>query len=102
MPLIRILYRDGIIYFLALFSISLANAVVIFKLFNSPYYYVLFEPQRILHGILASRVIINLRKAMDVTEVATLSKSFRDILADTENMEFASESFSGGRSMEEV
>jgi len=61
--LIRTLYRDGIIYFAVLFSISLANAILVIKLFNSPYYYILMEPQRALHSILTSRLIINVREA---------------------------------------
>jgi len=61
--LIRTLYRDGIIYFAVLFSISMANAIFVIKLFNSPYYYILMEPQRAMHSILTSRLIINLRKA---------------------------------------
>jgi len=98
-PLIHILYRDGVFYLVALFLISMADAIVVFKLFNSPYYYILFEPQRVLHGIIASRIVLNLRKAMDVTEVqTTVSKSFRDVFA--ESMIFASVSSSGGRSME--
>jgi len=41
--LIRTLYRDGIIYFAVLFSVSLANTILVIKLFNSPYFYILME-----------------------------------------------------------
>jgi len=41
--LIRTLYRDGIIYFAVLFSISVANFILVVKLFNSPYFYMLME-----------------------------------------------------------
>jgi len=103
-PLIHILYRDGVLFFLALFSINLANAIVFVKLFDSPYYYILFEPQRVLYGILSARVIFNLRKATDVTEVQTADrKSSRDVPA--ESMVFAPRSFSqfsGGQSIEDA
>jgi len=100
-PLIHTLYRDGVVYLVVLVSVSMANAIVIFKFFNSPYYYILVQPQRFLHGILASRISLNLRKAMDVTEVQTSgSKMFRDALAELGNMVFIPGSFSGGPSME--
>jgi len=100
-PLIHTLYRDGIYYFVALFALSLANAIVIFKLFDSPYYYIMSEEQRVLHAILAARLIINLRKEVDVTEVETTPlKSFRDVF--TGSIQFASGLFSGGRSTEEA
>ncbi|KLO16039.1 hypothetical protein SCHPADRAFT_901857 [Schizopora paradoxa] len=63
-PLIHALYRDGFIYFAVLFAISLSNTVVVLKFFESPYYYVTIQLQRVFHSILASRLIIKLRKVM--------------------------------------
>jgi len=65
------LYRDGIVYFVALFLICLINVVFLLKEFNSPYFYIATEHQRVLHSIFASRVIINVRKAFPVTEVVS-------------------------------
>ncbi|KLO20133.1 hypothetical protein SCHPADRAFT_934741 [Schizopora paradoxa] len=62
-PLVRTLYRDGVLYFAVMFSISLVNAVIILKEINSPYYYITTEMQRVFHSILASRLLINVRKA---------------------------------------
>jgi len=79
--LVRTLYRDGIIYFAVLFSISLINTILVIKLFNSPYFYILMEPQRALHSILTSRLIINVREAAVAGQgdqeclVSTVSKS---------------------------
>jgi len=102
LPLIHILYRDGIVYLVALFLTSTANAVVIFKLFDSPYYYILFEPQRVLHAILASRLIINLREAATVGETHSLvSKSFRAARAGEDSTDFTSGIYTDGRSIEE-
>jgi len=87
--LIRTLYRDGIIYFAVLFSISLANAILVIKLFNSPSYYILLEPQRVLHSILTSRLIINVRKAAMVGqgphELLTITASKSINFADVAN-----------------
>jgi len=66
-PVIRTLYRDGFICFTILFFISLANTIVTIKMPRSPYASVLIGPSRFFHSILASRVILNLRKADVVT-----------------------------------
>ncbi|KLO09664.1 hypothetical protein SCHPADRAFT_931034 [Schizopora paradoxa] len=62
--LIHTLYRDGFIYFVVLFASSMVNAIVISKFFNSPYFYVTIQLQRAFHSILASRLILNLRKVI--------------------------------------
>jgi len=61
-PLVHTLYRDGVVYFAVLFSITVANVIIITKMFNTPYYYILSEMQRVLHSILASHLIMNVRR----------------------------------------
>ncbi|KLO18884.1 hypothetical protein SCHPADRAFT_885781 [Schizopora paradoxa] len=62
-PLVHTLYRDGVMYFAVLFSISLANAIIISIEYNSPFYYILTLMQRIFHSILTSHLVLNVRKA---------------------------------------
>ncbi|KLO09663.1 hypothetical protein SCHPADRAFT_943475 [Schizopora paradoxa] len=73
-PLVHTLYRDGFVYFAVLFSISLINLILVLKTFNTPYFYMLAEPQRVFHSILASRVIINVRKTLSDKESPVSSK----------------------------
>ncbi|EJD38839.1 hypothetical protein AURDEDRAFT_172159 [Auricularia subglabra TFB-10046 SS5] len=60
--LLSSLYRDGILYFIFLFAMSLANVVF---LYTSPqeYLVLLGEMQRAFHAILACRIILHLRSA---------------------------------------
>ncbi|KLO09661.1 hypothetical protein SCHPADRAFT_943473 [Schizopora paradoxa] len=67
-PLVHTLYRDGVVYFAVLFSISLMNLIFVLKTFNTPYFYIVAEPQRVFHSVLASRVIINVRKTVSENE----------------------------------
>jgi len=84
-PLVHTLYRDGIVYFVVLFLICLINVAFLLKEFNSPYFYIATEHQRVLHSIFASRVIINVRKAFSVTEVMSgkPAESFCDWLSES-------------------
>jgi len=89
-PLIHTLCRDGIVYFVALFFVCLINVAFLLKEFNSPYFYIATEHQRVFHSIFASRVIINVRKAFAVKEVASWKRaeSFCDRIS--ESIDFAS------------
>jgi len=84
-PLIHTLYRDGVVYFAALFLVCLINVSFVLKEFNSPYFYIATEHQRVLHSIFASRVIINVRKAISVSEVVSgkPAESFCDWLSES-------------------
>ncbi|KLO04345.1 hypothetical protein SCHPADRAFT_947768 [Schizopora paradoxa] len=78
-PLIRTLHRDGFIYFAVLLCISLTNTIVSARMFNAPYSAIVIVHQRVFHSILASRVIINLRKAALEERFSTISTAiFRD------------------------
>jgi len=90
-PLVQTLYRDGVAYFAVLFLISLINV-----LYHSSCFSVVAEHQRVLHSILASRVIINIRKVWLIDEFteSTLSGKgggvLRDRLTGDLSIEFAS------------
>ncbi|KLO05463.1 hypothetical protein SCHPADRAFT_725685 [Schizopora paradoxa] len=57
--LVHTLFRDGVLYFAVLFSISITNVIFMLKMPKSPYYDAIAVPQRVLHSVLASRVILN-------------------------------------------
>ncbi|KLO16824.1 hypothetical protein SCHPADRAFT_193856 [Schizopora paradoxa] len=60
--LIYIFYRDGVAYLVSLAAFSAVN-VVFFKYFNTGFYWsIMLEPQRIAHAILASHLVLNIRK----------------------------------------
>ncbi|TDL18904.1 hypothetical protein BD410DRAFT_830633 [Rickenella mellea] len=59
-PLIKTLVKDGIFYFLCLFTISSANAVVLISA-TVEYSAILLWPQRVLHALLASRIMLHIR-----------------------------------------
>jgi len=61
--LVTVLYRDGAMYFICLFVISMANFVMYLKPPSPLLSFVLPEQQRIMHSVLTSRIIINLREA---------------------------------------
>jgi len=60
-PLLRTLYRDALLFFSCLCTVSIANLV----LFTTPglagYYQLLVQFQSVLHSIATSRIILNLR-----------------------------------------
>ncbi|KLO13518.1 hypothetical protein SCHPADRAFT_928474 [Schizopora paradoxa] len=63
--LVTTIYRDGIGYFVVLFMISITNLIFLNVEQNSVYFdfFVLF--QRVMYAILASRIVINVRKAAE-------------------------------------
>ncbi|KAI5119610.1 hypothetical protein M0805_007874 [Coniferiporia weirii] len=64
--LIVVFYRDGALYFLFLFALSMANFVIWHR--ERPetaiYYFLLVEPQRVFHSVLTARIILNLRETV--------------------------------------
>ncbi|KAF9465347.1 hypothetical protein BDZ94DRAFT_393144 [Collybia nuda] len=58
--LVTVLYRDGVLYFMCLFMITLSYAVV---LIASPpeYLDLLNTPHRVLHSILSARIVLQVR-----------------------------------------
>jgi len=61
-PLIKTLYRDGVLYFVCLLSISSVNVVIFSVQSLNIYYDLVVELQRVLHGILSARIILNMRR----------------------------------------
>ncbi|KLO09658.1 hypothetical protein SCHPADRAFT_943470 [Schizopora paradoxa] len=68
--LVHTLFRDGVVYFVILFSISVMNLIFTVKAFNTPYFYIATQHLRVLHSILTSRVILNVRKVAFVDEMS--------------------------------
>ncbi|KAH8103918.1 hypothetical protein BXZ70DRAFT_923349 [Cristinia sonorae] len=72
--LLQIIYRDGILNYFYLCILSICNVVV---LFTAPrgYTTLLSALQRVMHSILSSRVLLNLRQAANSPQVVTLPDS---------------------------
>ncbi|KAH7904661.1 hypothetical protein BJ138DRAFT_1130866 [Hygrophoropsis aurantiaca] len=71
-PLINALYRDGVYYMVTIFATSLVN--MLFTLFApGAYNEVLDTLQLVLHSILASRILFNLREVDEVVHRHQLS-----------------------------
>lgn len=70
--LISSLYRDGILYFIYLFSISLTNLVFVYAT-PAEYIVLLAQLQRAFHAILSCRIILHLRAASAAQHSETLS-----------------------------
>lgn len=60
--LVRVLYRDGIVFFIYMFGISLANLFFV-PLGSATAKDILVDTQRILHSVFSVRVLLNLREA---------------------------------------
>lgn len=83
--LIKVVYRDGVIYYLYLFVLSLINIVVV-NVFPPDYQNLLTTMERMLHSVLASRVLLHIRaQAGAGNSTPTLS----DGLAELNTITFA-------------
>lgn len=67
-PLIANLYRHGVIYLLCITVASMANCVAIAVL-PSSYTALLIGPQVVIHSVLASRILFNLRALQEPQDV---------------------------------
>ncbi|KAF6758733.1 hypothetical protein DFP72DRAFT_180399 [Ephemerocybe angulata] len=72
-PLMATFYRDGLIYFVLLSAVSAGNIIcnLVAKL---QYIYLLSIPQRIFHSILATRMVLHLRKVASVETYDTFEE----------------------------
>lgn len=61
-PLVVTVYRDGVIYMLCIILASMINCIGIVVL-PSPYTFIFYGPQSVVHSVLASRILFNLRAA---------------------------------------
>ncbi|TEB31402.1 hypothetical protein FA13DRAFT_365468 [Coprinellus micaceus] len=59
--LVTLMYRDGLVYFVLLTAISAGNMICYFVA-PPGYSFLLITPQRALHSILATRMVLHLRK----------------------------------------
>jgi len=76
--LTRLVYVDGILYYIALFALSMINIVVILILphnFEDPFSF----PQGILHSVLTGHMLLQLRqyeqKGHDLTEFTSIQST---------------------------
>ncbi|KAF8638475.1 hypothetical protein AX17_002186 [Amanita inopinata Kibby_2008] len=58
--LMRVVYRDGIMFYLVLLCFSVVNIIAIVRL-SSDYSTLLTAPERVIHAVLAERVILHTR-----------------------------------------
>lgn len=85
-PLLRILYRDGIIYFVYTFVISLVNLIIVLVNRRLP---TQMNVQYLLHSILATRVVLHIRSqgedrgGTQVLEMTTLH--FRTVIIPSDS-----------------
>ncbi|PFH52180.1 hypothetical protein AMATHDRAFT_57535 [Amanita thiersii Skay4041] len=63
--LLVIVYRDGIIYYIYLFGLSLLNVILIFKL-PADYLPLLSSPVRVIHALLTARVVLHAREQAQI------------------------------------
>jgi len=64
-PLVKTLYRDGILYFILLFTISMVNFILFRATTLTVFYDLLLELQRVLHSVLSARIILHARIAAE-------------------------------------
>jgi len=64
--LMKVVYRDGVIYYLYLFVLSFINAVI-FKTLPLQYQQLLIPMERVLHSMFASRVLLHIRAQKERT-----------------------------------
>lgn len=61
--LIQVVYTEGVMYYIYLFGLAFLNIVIILKLSGS-YINLLIMVQRVIHSVLACRVILHIRKRL--------------------------------------
>jgi len=67
-PLRTVLYRDAVTFSSILFVTSIANVTVLAGTSSIALHLLMLEPQRVLHSVLTSRIILHLRIASTDTE----------------------------------
>jgi len=75
--LLRVLYRDGILFFICLFAFSLSSFILqINTKLPALYIFLLPELQRVFHSVLTSKIILHLREfSLKTSGYETLSMS---------------------------
>ncbi|KAF8983441.1 hypothetical protein BDQ17DRAFT_1377980, partial [Cyathus striatus] len=59
--LVRVVFRDGIIYYIYLFIMSLGNLIVT-RILSNDYFTIIMILERVIHTVLACRVILHMRE----------------------------------------
>jgi len=97
-PLTTVLYRDAITFSSILFASSIANVSVLAGTPSIALHLLLLEPQRVLHSVLTSRIILHLRIASSYArgeDADTIPPMDFDMLGSSRNVETTTASFSG-------
>ncbi|KAG2136346.1 uncharacterized protein EDB93DRAFT_784782 [Suillus bovinus] len=63
-PLVTNVYRDGVIYVLCIALASMVNCIGIAVL-PQPYTFLFYSPQAVVHSVLSSRILFNLRETSE-------------------------------------
>jgi len=97
-PLTTVLYRDAITFSSILFASSIANVSVLAGTPSIALHLLLLEPQRVLHSVLTSRIILHLRIASsDAQEDAdTIPPMDFDLPGSSRNVGMTTASLAGG------
>ncbi|OCH84999.1 hypothetical protein OBBRIDRAFT_347294 [Obba rivulosa] len=89
-PLVKTLYRDGLVFYLAMLAFSVANLCVM-QTAPSALFRLLHLPLRVLHSVLCTRMLLNLRKSvMGKQETAFTALSMQVAAQNDQNMELPS------------
>jgi len=73
----RVVYSDGIIYYIYLFGLSLFNTIIILKL-PSDYVNLLVMMERVIHSVLACRVVLHIREQGWIQQTAMQHSLMRE------------------------
>ncbi|KAJ3511878.1 hypothetical protein NMY22_g15502 [Coprinellus aureogranulatus] len=78
--LIVLFYRDGVLYFLAITGVTMGNVVCnVVASWQESYAYILGYPQIALHSIIATRMVLHMRKAHQTSFEASDDVPLADI-----------------------
>ncbi|KAJ3572590.1 hypothetical protein NP233_g2982 [Leucocoprinus birnbaumii] len=71
----RVVYSDGIIYYIYLFTLSFVNTIIILKL-PGDYVNLMVMVERVIHSVLACRVVLHIRQQGRVQQVVRQENLF--------------------------
>lgn len=86
-PLTTVLYRDAMTFSSILFLTSVANVALLAGTSSIALHLLLLEPQRVLHSVLTSRIILHLRMASSKQQEELETGATVDFFHRPENMD---------------
>jgi len=81
-PLLKVLYRDSVAFFLVLFAVTL-SAIMAQQLGPPQLSILMSTPFRVAHGIICCRILLNLRQAAESSGVTQGQMSYNLVFATT-------------------